>query len=178
MSSIIYEKLVVEMTMENVLEPKDIYRIEVINDNPKLTSLMKNNIKGILCVPENVTRQSQHNVLMPQTYDFAKWLKKNKGDITIDVAESEGVKSLHSQDFWIPIVILASDVSVQVFLGLVSSYIYDRIKGALKHDKANIHVQVYYRETAEEVIKKFSYEGSVEGFEKAAKKFNINTFLG
>ena len=164
--------------MENILEPKDTYKIEAINDNPELISLMQKNPKGILCVPENVIKQSPYNVVMPQTYDFAKWIRKNRKDITINVAQSEGVKSLHSNDFWMPIVILASDMSVQVFLGLVSSYIYDRIKGALKHDKANVHVQAYFKETAEGVTKKFSYEGSIEGFEKVAKNFNVNKFLG
>lgn len=164
--------------MENIFETKDTHKIEVIEDNPELISLMKTNTKGILCVPENITRQSLYNVIMPQTYDFAKWIRKNRKDITIDVAESEGIKSLHSHDFWIPIVILASDMSVQVFLGLVSSYIYDRIKGALKHDKADVHVQAYYKETPEGVIKKFSYDGSAEGFEKVAKGINIKKFLG
>ena len=164
--------------MENIFETKDTHKIEVIEDNPELISLMQTNIKGILCVPENITRQSLYNVIMPQTYDFAKWIRKNKKDITIDVAESEGIKSLHSHDFWMPIVILASDISVQVFLGLVSSYIYDRIKGALKHDRADVHVQTYYKETPEGVIKKFSYHGSVAGFEKVAKRININKFLG
>lgn len=164
--------------MENILESEDTYKIEVINDNPELTSFVQKNPKGILCVPENATKQSPYNVVMPQTYDFAKWIRKNRKDITINVAESEGIKSLHSHDFWMPIVVLASDMSVQVFLGLVSSYIYDRIKGALKHDKANVHVQAYYKEASGGVIKKFSYEGSIEGFEKVAKKFNINKFLG
>lgn len=162
--------------MENTLEPKDTFKLEQVDNNPELSSLMQNNTKGILCVPENVTRQSSNNVVMPQTYDFAKWLKRSRKDITIDVAQSEGTKSLHSNDFWMPIVILASDVSIQVFLGLVSSYIYDRIKGALKHDKTDVHVQAYYKETPKGVIKKFSYNGSVEGFEKVFKKFNVNNF--
>jgi len=164
--------------MENIVEHKDAFKIEQIDDNPELTSLMQTNTKGILCVPESVTKQSSHNVVMRQTYDFAKWLKKSRKDITIDVAESEGIKSLRSGDLWIPIVILASDMSVQVFLGLVSNYIYDRIKGALKHDRTDVHIQVYYKENAEGVIRKFTYNGSVEGFEKVAKKFNINKFLG
>jgi len=161
-----------------IFETKDTHKIEVIEDNPELISLMQTNTKGILCVPESITGQSRYNVIMPQTYDFAKWIRKNKEDITIDVAESEGIKSLHSHDFWIPIVILASDMPVQVFLGLVSSYIYDRIKGALKHDKTDVHVQAYYKETPYGVIKRFSYNGSVEGFEKVAKRFNINKLLG
>lgn len=164
--------------MKNLFETEDTHKIEVIEDNHELLSLMQINTNRILCVPENVTRQSQYNAVMPQTYDFAKWIRKNKEDITIDVAKSEGIKSLHSHDFWMPIVILASDMSVQVFLGLVSSYIYDRIKGALKHDKADVHVQVYYKETPDGVVKRFSYNGSVEGFEKVAKKININKFIG
>jgi hypothetical protein len=164
--------------MENIFEPKDTHKIEAISDKHEFMSFIEKNPKGILCVPENVTKQSSHNVVMPQTYDFAKWVIKNKKDIAIDVSQSEGVKSLHSNDFWMPIVFLASDVSVQVFLGLVSSYIYDRIKGALKHDKATVHVEAYYKETTEGVAKKFSYEGSIEGFEKVAKNFNLNKFLG
>jgi hypothetical protein len=164
--------------MENIFEPKDIHKIEAIDDNHEFIAFIGKNPKGILCVPENVTEKSPYNVVMPQTYDFAKWCRKNKKDITINVAPSEGVKSLHSNDFWMPIVFLASDVSVQVFLGLVSNYIYDRIKGALKHDKATVHVEAYYKETAEGVAKKFSYEGSIEGFEKVANNFNLNKFFG
>ena len=163
--------------MERIFETKDTHKIEVIEDNPELTSLIRINTKHILCVPESVTRQSGCKVIMPQTYDFAKWIRKNKADITIDVAEPEGIKSLHSYDFWMPVVILASDMSVQVFLNLVSSYIYDRIKGALKHDKADVHVQAYYEETPHGVIKRFSYNGSIKGFEKVAKRFNMNNFL-
>ena len=165
-------------TMENISEPEDTHKIEAINDKHEFLSFIRKNPKGILCVPENVTKQSSHNVVMPQTYDFAKWIRKNKKDITINVARSKGAKSLHSNDFWMPIVFLASDVSVQVFLGLVSNYIYDRIKGALKHDKATVHVKAYYKETAEGVAKEFSYEGSVEGLEEVAKNFDLNKFLG
>ena len=84
---------------------------------------------------------------------------------------------MHDNDFWMPIVILASDISVRVFLGLVSSYIYDSIKGALKHDKADVHVQAYYKETPDGITKKFSYNGSVKGFDKVAEKFKLNKFL-
>lgn len=164
--------------MENISEHKDAFKIEQIDDNPELTALMQTNVKGILCVPESATRQSLHNVLMSETYDFAKWLKKSRKDVAIDVVESEGIKSLRSGDLWFPIVVLASDMSVQVFLGLVSNYIYDRIKGALKHDRTDVHVQIYYKENPEGVLKKFTYNGSVEGFEKVAKRFDINKFLG
>ena len=163
--------------MERIWETKDVHKIEAIEDNPELVSLVRANTRHILCIPESVGRQSRHKVIMPQTYNFAKWVRKNKTDIAIDVAESEGIKSLHSHDFWIPVVILASDMSVQVFLNLVSSFIYDRIKGALKHDKTDVHVQVYYEETPHGTIKRFSYDGSVEGFEKVARRFKINKFL-
>jgi hypothetical protein len=172
-----YQILSVERVMDNLFEHKDKYKIEQLSDNSELTTLIQNNTKSILCIPENITKQSSYNIVMAETYDFAKWLRKKRQDISIDVTQSEGIKSLHSNEFWMPIVILASDMSVQVFLGIVSSYIYDRIKGALKHDKSDIHVQAYYKETPDEVIKKFSYDGSVEGFEKVAKKFNVNKFL-
>lgn len=96
--------------MENIFEPKDTHKIEAIDDNHEFIAFIGKNPKGILCVPEKVTEKSPYNIVMPQTYDFAKWIRKNKKDIIINVAPSEGVKSLHSNDFWMPIVFLASDV--------------------------------------------------------------------
>jgi len=164
--------------MGNIFERKDTFKIEQLNDNPELTALIHNNNTDILCVPESITKSSSTNMVMSQTYTFAKWLKINRKDISIDVANSEGIKILHGNDFWMPIVILASDISVQLFLGLVSNYIYDRIKGALKHDETDVHIEAYYEETPGGVTKKFSYSGSIEGFEKIAKKFDGNKFFG
>jgi len=164
--------------MESIFEPKDAFTVEPIDDNPDLASLMQAHTEGILCVPESVVKRSSHKVLTSQTYDFAKWLRKNREDITIEVAESDGTRELHAGDLWIPIAILAVNMSVQVYLNLVSSYIYDRVKGALKHDRTNVHVEVYYKESPEGVTMRFRYDGSVEGLQEVATRFNINKFIG
>ena len=114
---------------------------------------------------------------MPETYPFAKWVRKNKKDIKINVEEGRGIKDLRSGDFWMPLVLLASDVTVQMYVNLVSNYIYDMVRGALKHDVKTVHLEALYKDQETKKTKKFSYSGSVEGLEKAMKKFNLNKFL-
>jgi hypothetical protein len=172
--SIILKKL--ELFMESIFEPKDTHKFEVILDNQDFVSFMASNLKGILCVPENVTEQTPHSLVMPETYRFAKWMKKNS-NIVVEVAKADGVKSLHSFDFWMPIVFLASDVTLPIYLGVVSNYIYDCLRGALKHDRADVHIEAYYKDSHEEHIRKFSYSGSIEGLKKITKSIDLNKFV-
>jgi len=163
--------------MESIFEPETICKIEVVGNDSEFMAFFDKHPKGILCVPESLVGLSQYNVVMPETYRFTKWINKKRKDITINVAQSEGTKSLNSNDFWMPIVFLASDVSLPVFLNLVSSYIYDLMKGALKHDKANIHLKTFFRDDRAAVTKTLSYSGPAEKFLQIAKDGNLDKFI-
>ncbi len=160
----------------NIFNKQDTVNIETINNLQEYNPFLMSNQKGILCIPAASLDSSRQHVVLPETYNFAKWIRKNRKDINIDVLPSKGVQHLRSSDFWMPIVLLASDVSLQVYLGLVTSYLYDVIRGALKHDKATVHVEAIYKDS-KGTIKKFSYSGSVEGLGKTIKKIDINKFM-
>ena len=153
--------------MDNILEPKDTHSfVEIENNDFEL--FIQINPKGIMCIPRNIGTDSPQSLLEPDTFRFAKWLKLKNEDVNIAIGKADGIKSLHSHDFWMPIVFLSNDVTFQVFLGLVSNYIYDCLKGALKHDKSNVHLEVYYKDSNN--TKKFTYSGSIEGLNIIIKK--------
>jgi hypothetical protein len=80
----------------------------------------------------------------------------------------------HSADFWLPFAVLASDIALQFYLGLAVNYVYDCLKGRLRHDDHTIHMAVVYEDKAEGLLKKFEYSGPVEGLEQCAKAIDIN----
>jgi len=111
---------------------------------------------GIKIVPEfyNGTKEK---ILQRDSGTFAKWIHKNHAEINIDYDPNIKKISLHNNEYWLPLVYLASDTSVQIYLGLViMNFSFEFKEG--------------------ESYKKFDYSGDVEGLEKFAK-INLNKLL-
>jgi hypothetical protein len=135
-----------------------------------------NTKNGVLCVPEPKFREYTGSVLKPDTFSFAKWFKKNHPEITIDVGNASAKVGLRSNDFWLPLVYLANDVSLQIYLNIVANYIYDMARGALRHDKKSVHLSVIHKSESGD-IKEFLYDGSLEGLKNTIKKIDINKLM-
>lgn len=128
---------------------------------------------GIKIVPEfyNGTKEK---ILQRDSGTFAKWIHKNHAEINIDYDPNIKKISLHNNEYWLPLVYLASDTSIQIYLGLVINFLYDKLKGSLKGEKAKVNFSFEFKEG--ESYKKFDYSGDVEGLEKFAK-INLNKLL-
>lgn len=157
------------------LEKKDTVEHRIIESPPEFIDFI-NKGSGVLCVTESKFRDYNGKVLKPDTFRFAKWLKQNYPGIPINVNEADARADLRSNDFWMPLVFLASDISIQIYLSIVSNYIYDMARGALKHDKKSVHLRAIYKSATGET-KEFSYYGSVEGLKESIKKFDLNKFM-
>jgi hypothetical protein len=153
----------------NEFNEKDEIKFEDFQEDVKYNSLLTGNANEIICLPND------EGDLNPETYNFAKWVKKHRQDVSIQVAKAKGTTALKSSDFWLPLVFLASDVTLQIYLNIVSSYVYDMARGALKHDKGAVHLAAIYHDTASGKMKRFKYKGSVKGLETI--KFDANKFL-
>lgn len=129
-----------------------------------------------ICFRATTSRKPGHAYLAADTFHFRKWLKANAPDIDLTVDEAPTL-ALHSHDIWIPLAILASDVSLQVYLGLVTNYIYNRLKGALRHDKHVVHLSVIHEDKKAGKLKRFDYSGSVEGLSECTQKTDLGTLL-
>lgn len=120
---------------------------------------------------------SETPVLMQDAGDFAKWLRSNHPEINLSYNTPQARIALCAADYWLPLVVLANDISLPIYLNLVSSYVYDRMKGALRGDTAKVHVEAVFTDTNSGIYKRFKYDGGVTGLEKVIKKFDVNKFM-
>lgn len=131
--------------------------------------------KGIKIVPE-FYNGTDEKVLQRDSGTFAKWIHKNHTEIEIDYDPDVKKISLHNNEYWLPLVYLASDVSAQIYIGLVINFIYDKLKGVLSGEKGKAKINFSFEYKDGDTHKRFDYSGSVEGLEKF-NKIDINKFL-
>jgi hypothetical protein len=115
-------------------------------------------------------------VLHRDSGSFAKWICKNHTDINIEYDPSAKKISLHNNEFWLPLVYLASDTSAQIYIGLVTNFIYDKLKGVLSRERNKAKVNFSFEYKDGDKHKAFNYSGSVEGLEKF-NTIDINKFF-
>jgi len=109
--------------------------------------------------------------------DFAKWLKHAQPELPISLPTSTPRIALNGADVWLPLIYLAGDVSMQVFLNMVASYLYDKHKGKLPSDKPRVHLSVMYQSKRDGITKKFEFSGDGEALTRAVKRFDLNNFF-
>lgn len=157
------------------LDEKETCEIAVVDD-PDFESFLRTGIVGLKFVPRPY-HSCKAKLMSPDAGDFSKWLNRNHPEINLTIDRGDGKLVLRSSDFWLPLVFLASDVALPIYLNLVSNYLYDRMKGALRNEKPRVHLVAVFHDKQEGISKKFSYEGDAEGLQKAIKRFDLNRFL-
>ena len=131
---------------------------------------------GILFRAKAAARKPGVPLLEADCLRFEKWIRANSPATAVHVDEAPTL-ALHSRDFWIPFAVLASDVALQLYLGLVVNYVYDCLKGAVQHDEHTIHVTAVYEDRPKGLLKRFEYSGSVAGLRACADELDISTVL-
>jgi len=109
--------------------------------------------------------------------DFAKWMRSERPELSVSLPESTPKIVLHGADVWLPLIYLAGDTSMQVFLNMAASYLYDKAKGALKSDKPRVHMSVMYQDKRLGRTKKFEFSGDQEALARAIKRFDLDNFF-
>lgn len=160
----------------DIFDDKESCEIVAVDDDKDFRKFLTSTPQGITFMPEKY-QGCEDLVMKADAGDFAKWLKKNKPGLNVEVRKADKKLVLRSSDFWLPLVFLASDIALPVYLNLVSSYIYDRMKGALSGEKGRVHLKVVYQDKENNITKKFTFEGNVDGLQKVINKFNLNKFM-
>lgn len=160
----------------NIFPEKLISEEKSLDDDKQFKEFIKNDPMGFLFVHEN-TFDTEDIAAKPDTGDFIKWLKVNKPDINVDSQKYDKLLFLRSNDFWLPLVFLATDVTLPIYLNIVANYLYDKSKGLLRGEENRIHFSAVYEDRKTGKTKKFIFEGSGEDLNKAIKKFDVNKFM-
>ncbi len=108
-----------------------------------------------------------------ETVDFIKYCRENDDEHKYDIL-SDGdirVRSLHSFDIWMPIVLITQSILLPLAINMVSNYIWDKKKGREK-DEAEVDITFIVKKGNKE--KSLYYKGSAKGFKESFKMIDLN----
>ena len=157
------------------LESKDICELLDVPDDTAFLEFSKSG-QGLAMIPE-VYGQAKQVLLKAEAGDFAKWIRTARPDVPISVQGGTPKLVLRSSDYWLPLIFLASDVTLPVFLHIVGSYLYEKMKGLLKGETARVHISVLFQDKKSGRVKRFNFEGDAAALDKVIRKFDLNQFL-
>jgi hypothetical protein len=132
---------------------------------------------GIAFVPEPIGDQDVLG-LKADYGDFSKWLAAEHPRLVVTVPPDTSKIILHNADIWLPLVYLAADTSIQVFLNMVASYLYERAKGALKNEQpGRVHLSAEYQDWRAGKTKRLEFSGDSDALAKVIKRFDLKNFF-
>lgn len=109
-----------------------------------------------------------------EAVSFVKFCRQNDQDHTYDLLADGDIqiRSLHSFDIWMPVVWVASSVLLPFAINMVSSYIYDKLRGR-ENEEAKVDVTFIVKLDQEE--KTIHYSGDAKTFKESFEKIDLNT---
>lgn len=149
--------------------------VHTVENDTAYLEYLKSTQSGIGLIPEPYGEAPLS--LKSDGIDFAKWVKQTNPELSISLPTSSPKVSLHSSDVWLPLIYLAGETSMSIFLGMISSYLYDKAKGKLLSDKPKIHLSVMYQNKKDGVTKRFDFSGDSDSLSKATKRFDLDNFF-
>lgn len=108
-----------------------------------------------------------------ETIDFVKFFQEVNEKISIALLNNEDVKvrSLHSFDIFMPIIWIAENTLLPIIVGIVSAYIFDKMKGR-ESEEANVDLSFVVERGNETKI--IHYKGSAREFGEKFSQIDLN----
>jgi hypothetical protein len=160
----------------SMLEPRNVAEVAPIENDADFRDFMSREPKGLLIVSEPYG-DANALAMRESAGDFARWLKLQSPAIPVQIRQADDRLVLRCGDYWLPLVFLASDVALPVYLNLVASYIYDKMKGALKSDKTRVRLSAVFEAEDGRITKRFDFDGDAESLAETIRRFDLNRFL-
>lgn len=158
------------------LDDKDFSETITLDDDKEFRDFLDVTPSGLAFIPEKGSKDGE--LLMKACAgEFSKWIKRENPEINIDKRKADKKLVLHSSDIWFPLVYLANDITLPMYINLVSNYIYNKFSGSLSNDSTRVHIDVVYENKKDGVTKKFSFEGDIKDINKVIEPINVNKVL-
>ncbi len=112
-----------------------------------------------------------------ETVQFYKFCKqRNNDNIEFLADDSTGIQTriLHSFDIWMPIIFVASEILLPVAVGLVTNYIYDKMKGR-ESEKNNVKITFIVKDNYG--TKELTYDGDAKSFKNIFDAVDIEKLM-
>ncbi len=163
------------MNMEQSISITDSkYQFEKYFDEYNISEITKEKLgyADILVLPSPYKNEKYY--FAQESVNFTKYCQTLHNDLKMDILADDDkieVRSLHSFDIWMPIIWVASTVVLPIVTGLVTNYIYDRIKGR-EHEECTVKVTFIVKEG--DKIKELHYDGDPKAFKDTFEKIDIH----
>lgn len=155
--------------------PQDISDLVTVEHDAEFLAFLESNPCGIRMIAEPYA-EVDRPVIKADAGDFAKWLRVHHPKVNVEVQQGDRLV-LRSANLWLPLVFLASDIALPLYLNLVSSYLYDKMKGALRNDRPRVNLSAEYQDPETGLIKRFNFEGDASALRDAVQKLDLNKFF-
>jgi hypothetical protein len=157
-----------------VFKPRQV--VVTIEDDSEYKDFLSKGVRGLRFIPTSREPDDAPS-LAADTGDFAKWAREHNALLQIAGLTGAPKLVLKSDDLWLALVFIASDVSLPLFLNMVANYLYDKARGSLRSDPPRVHMSAVYHDAQAGKTKKFEFSGDEESLAKAIKKFDLNEFF-
>jgi hypothetical protein len=109
-----------------------------------------------------------------EAVNFTKYCRSINNNVKTDILADNDkieVRSLHSFDIWMPIIWIASEIIFPIAIGLVTNYIYERMKG---REKEGCTVKLTFIVRDGKKTKELHYDGDAKAFNETFEKIDIH----
>ncbi|MDD2108323.1 hypothetical protein [Pseudomonas asiatica] len=124
---------------------------------------------------EFLTDRGFEGSLAVEAGPFRKWLKINHPEIEVITPPDATIYDLHDYSFIMPLVNLASDMSLQNYLSLVVQYLEIYTSSRLEGESDEVQISAFYQDGT--ITKEFNFKGSTDALKASMKKFDLNKFM-
>ena len=151
------------------------YTIDHLNLNSKLEELSLILPSTLSFFPENLenVETKEKFIFTESMVDLNKVFRQNEIALEIFGGDTELYRSRKNADIYLPAVfmslsMISEDANlISVSLNVLSSYVYDKLKGS--SGKKVTHVEFYIETEEKGIIKKISYKGEASGIKDLEK---------
>ena len=132
-------------------------KIDLDNDS-SFKEYLRTNPTGLKIVPIRRDNGFAEHVW---TDEFVEWLRKKK-NINVDYEECTIKLILGSNELLLPLVFLADDITLSMYLNMVADYVYERLSNTTLSESALVKFEVIYKEQTTGETEHIRFSGSKE----------------
>jgi len=158
------------------LQPENVCQVTQVVEDESFRDFLSRGEPGLAVVAEPF-HDIEQPLLRSDGGDFTKWLRDEHPDIVVEIPSADYLV-LQSSDVWLPLVFVATNIGLPVYLNLVSAYLSDRMKGNLESDKTPAHLSVEFLDGQSGSVKRLDFAGSPDSLRELAEKIDLNGFFG
>jgi hypothetical protein len=157
------------------------FDIDEIIQTSGLTQDTKDNLSKstLILLPASFPSSTQRGNFASETPNLLKYIRIKHPEIQVALFENSGeerIQVLQAADIILPIILIyetAKSASFQILLNMLSSYLYDKLRGDPNYDGARVKTEIIFKKSRKGKSIRIKYEGPVSGL----KEIEVDTIL-